>query len=881
MTQQLETPMMRQYLRMKAAHPDALLFFRLGDFYEMFFEDAETGARELEITLTSRTTGGGRRVPMCGVPYHAADAYIARLVDRGYKVALCEQAEDPRKARGLVRREVVRVVTPGTILDPEFLPAKGNNYIASVAYDGRSGAFGLAWLDYSTGDFRTSRVSGPRALDDLGDRLAGLEPSEVIIQPSAGEVPEVARLITRLTGRPPHPFREQSFRPAEAGRLLLEHFGTVSLEPFGCAEEPLATAAAGSLLAYLQEAKVGSLGHLRTLRTETGSGVMTLDAATRRNLELVEPLRSSPAQVGPHRGRGRPATLLGVLDLTVTAAGGRCLRQWVLRPLAALEPILRRQEAVAELAEKTLLREELRTELCKTFDLERLVARAAAGTAGARDLLALRESLAAVPAVQAALGAAGASLIRELAGRLDPVAELSDLIAQALVEEPPAGLRDGGLIRPGYSEEIDALRKAAQEGKAWLAAMEAEERKRTGIKSLKVGYSRVFGYFIEVTKPNLGSVPDRYIRRQTLAAAERFVTPELKEKEALILGAEERVKELEYEVFCGLRERAAAEAARVQATAGALATIDALLALAETARRRGYVRPEMVEESGIQIAAGRHPVVEALDVGEEFVPNDCRLGGDAPSFAIITGPNMAGKSTYCRQVALIVLLAQMGSFVPASSARLGLVDRIFTRIGAWDELGAGRSTFLVEMDETANILNHASPGSLIILDEIGRGTSTYDGLSLAWAVAEHIVREIGALTLFATHYHELIGLETTLPGVANYSIAVREVGEDIIFLRKVSRGAVDRSYGIQVARLAGLPPTVIQRAREILHSLETSSARDEVAYARTAPTQMVLFEPAESEIERELASLDLMNLTPLEALNKLHDLQKRARTGRR
>ena len=881
--------MMKQYQRIKAAHPDAILLFRLGDFYEMFFGDAEVGARELEITLTSRTTGAGGRVPMCGVPYHAVEAYLSRLVEKGYRVAVCDQVEDPRKAVGLVRREVVRVVTPGTLLDPAALPEKGNNYIAAVASSvagaSRRRVYGLAVLDYSTGEFRAAEFAGEAGLARLTDELACLEPAEVVVQPTAGEDVELGRTLARVLRRAPATYAEQAFRPARAAETLLGHFGVVSLESYGCADKPLAVAAAGGLLAYLRETGVGTLEHIRALRTDTGGEVMALDAATRRNLELVEPLRP-----GGGGGRVRQGTLLAVLDHTVTSAGGRLLRSWLLHPLTGLEPIQARQAAVAELAQGHLVREELRAELRQVYDLERLVTRAAAGAAGARDLLALRDSLAAVPAIRTALEGATAPLLGELAGRLDPVTEVGDLIRAALVDNPPVGLKDGGLIRPAYSPEADVLREAATGGKAWVAGLEVEERRRTGVKSLKVGYNQVFGYYIEVTRPNLGAVPPEYERRQTLANAERFVTPELKEREAVILGAEERLASLEYEIFVSVRERAAAEAARIQATAGAVATLDCLLALAEAARRYGYVRPEVGDQPGLVIKGGRHPVVERLQSTEEFVANDCTLGGAEPAFAIITGPNMAGKSTYCRQVALIVLMAQMGSLVPADAARLGLVDRIFTRIGASDELSGGRSTFLVEMSETANILHHATSRSLIILDEIGRGTSTYDGLSLAWAVAEHIAVGLGSLTLFATHYHELTELEQRLPGVVNYCISVRETGDDIVFLRKVARGAVDRSYGIQVARLAGLPAPIIGRAREILHELETAAplrgARDEVAAAGAfegslrRASQMVLFEAPPSETEREIADLDLVNLTPLEALTRLYALQERLRKGR-
>jgi len=886
LTADLATPMMKQYQRLKAAHPDALLFFRLGDFYEMFFEDAEIGARELEITLTSRTTGAAGRVPMCGIPYHAAGGYLSRLVEKGYKVAICDQVEDPRKAKGLVRRDITRVVTPGTLLELGALPEKGNNYIVSVAYDPSTKIVGLARLDFSTGEFRTAELggNGRDGLGELADELACLEPAEVIIQPAAGEDPALGRVLARAFGSVPAPYRDQAYRPAEAARVLTEHFGTPSLEAYGCAESPMAVAAAGSLVTYLKETQGAAPAHIRSLRTDTRGTSMGLDPATRRNLELVEPLRPGSALSRAGRGSTGSGTLLGTLDLTVTAAGGRLLRAWVLRPLVDGEAIRERLDAVAEMMEHGLVRADLRTALRKVYDMERLTARASAGTAGARDLLALRDSLAVVPAMRDALERAGSSLLRRVARALDPVDEVGDLVGRVLVDDPPAGLKDGGLVREGYSEEVDTLRGAASGGKAWIAALEADERKRTGIKSLKVGHNQVFGYYMEVTRPNLGLVPAHFERRQTLANAERFVTPELKEREAIILGAEEKLKELEYAIFCDIRSRIAREAGRIQATAQALAALDAVLSLAEAGHRYGYSVPEVVEEPGLVIKGGRHPVVERLRTGEEFVPNDCTLGGDDASFAVITGPNMAGKSTYCRQVALIALMAQMGSAVPATAARIGIVDRVFTRIGASDELSGGRSTFLVEMSETANILGHATRRSLIVLDEIGRGTSTYDGLSLAWAVAEHIVRRVRAITLFATHYHELTELETTLEGVVNWSISVREIGDDIVFLRKVSRGAVDRSYGIQVARLAGLPSEVIERARQLLHELETASrGRAEAAAALESRAlggvQVSLFEAGPSDIEKEIAGLDLVNMTPLGALTKLHELQERLRKG--
>jgi len=832
-TGELNTPMMEQYRRLKAACPGCLLFFRLGDFYELFFDDAIVGARELELTLTSRPTGAGQRVPMCGVPFHAAEAYLSRLVEKGYKVAVCDQVEDPRTAKGLVRREIVRVVTPGTVLDPGTLPAKANNYIASIVADPANGALGLAYLDYSTGEFRAAEYHGAVGKARLMDELICLEPAEIIFAPAVERDPELMGLLARLGRAKPTGFREEAWRPATAARVLAEHFGTVSLEAFGCADRPSAAAAAGGLLAYLKETLVGSLDHVRTLRTVDSGRGMTLDPATRRNLELIEPLHPGGASGlaaadGGTQGtdrfeRGRRGSLLGVLDHTVTAAGGRLLRSWVLHPLTDGEAIRSRQAAVAELAGRQAVRGELRRILARIHDLERLLARAATGTGGARDLWALAESLAVVPALRAALEETRVPVLRGLRENLDPVEDVVDLVKRALADDPPATLKEGGLIRSGYSAEVDSLREIASGGKAWVARLQAEERRRTGIKSLKVGYNQVFGYYIEVTRPNLALVPPEYERRQSLANAERFVTAALKEREASILGAEERLRVLEYNLFLEVRDRVTSRAERIQSTAKAVAELDALSSLAEAAARYGYVVPEIADEPGLVIKDGRHPVVERLEAAGRFVANDCVLGGSAPPFALVTGPNMAGKSTYCRQVALIVLMAQMGSLVPAASARIGLVDRIFTRIGSSDDLPGGRSTFLVEMSETANILNHATRRSLIILDEIGRGTSTYDGLSLAWAVAEYITTCIGALTLFATHYHELTELEGLLPGIVNYSISVKEVGRDIVFLRKVVRGAADRSYGIQVARLAGLPAAVIERAAEILQDLEGSA----------------------------------------------------------
>ncbi|MBX6377283.1 MAG: DNA mismatch repair protein MutS, partial [Clostridia bacterium] len=795
------TPMMEQYRRMKEEAGDALLFFRLGDFYEMFFEDAEVGARELELVLTGRD-GGGVRVPMCGVPAQAVDTYVNRLVQKGYRVAICEQVEDPAKARGLVRRAIVRIVTPGTVLDGQWLDATANNFLCAVA--SVDGVPGLAAVDISTGDFLVSQFR-PGSLDELLDGLARLLPRECLLGPAIGSDPALraalGRFGTFVTERP-----AAAFEPAQARRRLLEHFGVSSLHGFGCEGMTAAVSAAGALLDYLQETQRAALPHLTDLRVVTYGEEMLLDAATRRNLELTQSLRDG----------GRQGSLLDALDATVTAMGSRVLRRWVEAPLRRREPIEERLDAVEYFVRRPRLRAAVRRALDGVYDLERLQSRIACATAGPRELVALRRSLEALPTVRSSLSGDGElpALLARLAAALAVPSEPAALIARALVDDPPAAVAEGGVIREGFDPELDRLRQESRAGKAWVAELEARERERTGIRSLKVGYNKVFGYYIEVTHANRDLVPDDYVRRQTLAGAERYVTPELKEREEAILTAEERAAALELQHFVAVREAVARHTVAVQAAARSVGALDALAALAEVAATRGYVRPVVDEGLALVVEEGRHPVLEQSLGPHAFVPNDARLDGEGDRFLVVTGPNMAGKSTFARQIALIVLMAQMGSFVPARSCRVGLVDRVFTRIGAGDDIAGGRSTFMVEMQEVANILRNATERSLVVLDEVGRGTSTFDGLSIAWAVSEDLYGRVRARTIFTTHYHELTALEDLLPGVRNLTVAVRERDGGLVFLHRVVPGRAARSYGVEVARLAGLPAAVVERARE-------------------------------------------------------------------
>jgi DNA mismatch repair protein MutS len=900
------TPMFRQYRSIKKQYPDVILLFRLGDFYEMFEEDALIASSELELVLTGRGDGAkGERIPMCGIPFHAVDRYVARLIAKGHRVAICDQMEDPAFAKGIVRRDVTRVVTPGTVVEDAMLEAKANNYLVSLAvpeirrpptddrtrraWDGPPSAvgsqrspgpdgeppaardespqaIGLAVCDLSTGEFAVTEFSGPDAERQAAEELARLAPAELLLAEASVEW---GKALTQGAPVPITPLKAETFPRRGAREMLLRHFGVQSLHGFGCEGMTLAIEAAAGVLTYLRETKLPAAEHIRSLATYTTSSFMALDATARRNLELTQTMWDG----------SRSRTLLSILDATGTAMGGRLLRKWLERPLVDVTAINQRLDAVEELTRSALLRGELREALGKIADLERLVSRCATGTANARDLVAFRTSLEALPPLVEALAEVHAARLCDVRERLDPLAELVDLLARAILDEPPTTLREGGLIRDEYDEQLDGLRRDSREGKEWIANLEAAERERTGIKSLKVGFNDVFKYYIEVTKPNLAYVPSDYQRRQTTANAERYVTTELKEQESRILGAEKRMFEREYGLFCKVRERVGREASRVLATAAAVAELDVLAGYAESAVRHGYTRPVVDSGTILHIRNGRHPVVERLGQ-EPFVPNDLLMDEEANRLLVITGPNMSGKSTYLRQVALITLMAQAGCLVPADGAQIGVVDRIFTRVGAHDDLASGQSTFMVEMNETANILNNATSRSLVILDEIGRGTSTYDGLSIAWAVAEYL-QQVGAKTLFATHYHHLNDLADRLPGVKNYRIAVREDGHRIVWLRKIVPGGTDKSYGIQVARLAGLPETVIARAREVLDDLERGGrngagvpAEQTRVPAQTRRLQLTLFEGEEHPILDALRRLDLTTMTPIEALTRLHELQK-------
>ena len=859
MTSDKLTPMLRQYAAIKQEHPDVILMFRLGDFYEMFGDDAKTAAKELEITLTSRDAGRSGRMPMCGVPYHSVDRYVARLISRGYRVAICDQVEDPKVAKGLVKRQVTRVVTPGTILEDSMLEPGANNYLAALARVGET--CGLAVVDISTGEFAVTELSGQQR---LLDEISRFHPAEIL-------VPEETEML-QANGARQTPFTLDGFMsPRE---IVQKHFGVSTLRGFGCDEFTAGIDACAVIIKYLESTQPAALQHIRSLATYSTTGFMVLDASARRNLELTQSMFD----------QSKSKSLLQILDRTVTHIGARLLKRWLDQPLLDLDAINARLDAVEDFHGNLMMRTKVRETLAGIYDLERLTSRTVSGTANARDLIALRNSLRSLPALQEAIGTSKNETIQGLVKLLGPFDEIVKLITDSILEDPPIVMRDGGYIRQGFNEELDTLRSASRNGKDWIAALEAKERERTGIKSLKVGYNSVFGYYIEVSKSNLSLVPENYIRKQTMVNAERFITPELKEYEAMVLGAEEKSVQLEYDIFCQVRGQVAAEDERLTAAARAVAEIDVLCSMAEVAAANRYVRPEINAGTEIVIKNGRHPVVERLQIGELFVPNDCRLDPEQNTLLIITGPNMAGKSTYLRQVALIVLMAQIGSFVPAESAQIGIVDRIFTRVGAHDELYSGQSTFMVEMNETANIINNATDRSLIILDEIGRGTSTFDGLSIAWAVAEHIKR-IGAKTLFATHYHQLNDLESMFPGIKNFRIAVKEDGERIVWLRKIMPGGTDRSYGIHVARLAGLPQEVIERAKEILWQLESNGAKglgahDAKITKRTQKLQLTLFEVEQHPVLLDLEGIDVDTLTPIEALTKLHELQTRLKDRR-
>ena len=875
------TPMMQKYMDTKAEYPGCILFYRLGDFYEMFFEDAVTVSRELELTLTGKSCGLEERAPMCGVPDHAVDGYLNRLGAKGYKVAICEQTEDPKQAKGLVRREVVRVVTPGTILDSQMMDESRNNYIMCIVY--LADRYGVSVADVSTGDyFVTELPDGGK----LKDEIFKFTPSEIICNESfymsGMDLDDLKdRLKIAL-----YALDAWYFDDALCRKNLLEHFQVKTLDGLGLGDLDCGVISAGALLQYLLETQKNNLAHMTRITPYTTGKYMMLDSSTRRNLELCETLRE----------KQKRGSLLWVLDKTRTAMGARTLRKYVEQPLIEQGEIERRLDAVAELKDAAISREEIREYLSPVYDLERLITKITYGTANPRDLTAFSGSLEMLPHVRYILEEMHSDLLCEVRENLDTLEDLCSLVKSAIAEEPPLAMKEGNIIRDGYNQEVDTLRRAKSEGKGWLARLEEEEREKTGIKNLKIKYNKVFGYYLEVTNSYKNMVPDYFTRKQTLANAERYITPELKDLEDTILGAEDKLYALEYELYCTVRDTIAGEVERIQRTAGAVAELDVFSTLALVAERNHYVRPQINGKGVIDIKDGRHPVVEQMIPDGSFICNDTFLNDKKQRISIITGPNMAGKSTYMRQTALIVLMAQIGSFVPAAKADIGLVDRIFTRVGASDDLASGQSTFMVEMTEVANILRNATAKSLLILDEIGRGTSTFDGLSIAWAVVEYIsdARLLGAKTLFATHYHELTELEGKIEHVNNYCIAVKEKGDDIVFLRKIVKGGADKSYGIQVAKLAGVPDLVITRAKEIVEELSDGDITDRVSeiavkcpqkpqkkvksrkYDEVDLTQFSLFDTVQDDdVLEELKNIDVGNLTPIDALNTIYRLQNK------
>lgn len=912
------TPMMQQYMETKNEYKDCILFYRLGDFYEMFFDDALTASKELEITLTGKNCGLDERAPMCGIPYHAVDGYLSKLISKGYKVAICEQVEDPKTAKGIVKREVIRIVTPGTNLNTQVLDETKNNYLMSIVHTDNE--YGISIVDITTGDFYLTEVDTNRKLLDEINKFG---PTEIICNDSfyvsGVDIDDLKnRLGISISALEPWYFDDELCH-----RSLKNHFQVSSLDGLGLKDYTIGVIAAGSIMQYLVETQKNSLSHLTTIIPYVTSKYMLLDSSTRRNLELNYTLRE----------KQKRGSLLWVLDKTKTAMGARLLRNYIEQPLIDAEEINGRLDAIAELNNNLIMREEIREYLNPVYDLERLITKVSYKSANPRDLIAFKSSLSMLPHISCLLTEVESKLLKEIYHNLDPLEDVFDLIEKAIVEEPPLALKEGGIIKEGYNEEVDKLRKAKTEGKTWLADLEAKERDNTGIKNLKIKYNKVFGYYLEVTNSYQSLVPDTWSRKQTLANAERYITPELKELEDIILGAEDKLFSLEYDLFTEIRDKIAKEVVRIQTTAKAVAKIDVFASLALVAERNNFVRPNINEEGVIDIKDGRHPVVEKMITNDLFVSNDTYLDNKENRVSIITGPNMAGKSTYMRQTALIVLMAQIGSFVPAASANVGIVDRIFTRVGASDDLASGQSTFMVEMTEVANILRNATKNSLLVLDEIGRGTSTFDGLSIAWAVVEHISnpRLLGAKTLFATHYHELTELEGKLDSVNNYCIAVKEQGEDIVFLRKIVKGGADKSYGIQVAKLAGVPDSVLKRARQIANELsehditinaktignvketvgtdsidgslsnqdalvvssdlsqrnsqeldDDNNTRKEECKARKKKkinnelNQLSIFsvDSFNDDIILELRELDIANMTPLDAMNKLYSIQK-------
>lgn len=873
------TPMMQHYLKTHEEYKDCILFYRLGDFYEMFFDDAKVVSKELELTLTGKSCGAEERAPMCGIPYHAAETYLTRLVKKGYKVAICEQVEDPKLAKGMVKREVTRVVTPGTTLNAQALDETKNNYIMCIAYIGDH--YGISSADITTGDYYVTEVDSERKLLDEVNKY---QPTEIICNEafyiSGIDIDDMKNRMGIVI----YSLDAWYFSDETAQMTLKDHFKVRDLEGLGLADYDSGVVAAGALLKYLYETQKTTLSNLVAIHPYTTGKFMIIDSSTRRNLELVETLRE----------KQKRGSLLWVLDKTRTAMGARTLRSFVEQPLIERTEIEERYDAIDEFNTNAITREEIREYLNSVYDLERLITRVTYQTANPRDLIAFRNSIHMLPPIKTLMSDFQSPLLKRLYEQLDTLDELYELIERSITEEPPLTLHDGGILKEGYNEEVDRLRKAKTDGKSWLADLEAKEREKTGIKNLKIKYNKVFGYYLEVTNSFKDMVPDYFTRKQTLANAERFITPELKELEDVILGAEDKLIVLEYELFREVRQKVADEVVRIQKTAKAVAQIDVFASLATVAEQNNYCRPKLNEKGLIDIKDGRHPVVERMIQNEMFVANDTYLDNGSNRVSIITGPNMAGKSTYMRQSALIVLMAQIGSFVPAKSAKIGIVDRIFTRVGASDDLASGQSTFMVEMSEVANILRNATSNSLLILDEIGRGTSTFDGLSIAWAVVEHISnpRLLGAKTLFATHYHELTELEGKLNSVNNYCIAVKEKGDDIVFLRKIVKGGADKSYGIQVAKLAGVPDNVIERAKEIVEELsnnditeivqnisaEGSSKRSKPKLDEVDLEQISLLDTMDNDtILNELKELDLGQMTPIEAMNKLYELQNKVK----
>jgi DNA mismatch repair protein MutS len=864
------TPMVQQYLAIKQQYPDAILFYRMGDFYEMFFEDAKTASQILDIALTSRNKNDEEPIPMCGVPHHAARGYIARLIEQGFKVAICEQVEDSAKAKGLVKRDVVRVITPGVVVDTDILDAGSNNFL--MALSSWEGRYGIAHLDISTGAFKVTESDD---FEKIADECKRIEPRETLVAESHREVPDIKMLIETLGETSVNTLEDKWFEPESGRGRLLRQFKTHSLEGFGCEAWRAGISAAGALLHYVGETQKGDLVHISGITSYSLSDFMVVDEVSRRNLELFEAIWT----------RARRGSLLGVMDRTLTPMGARMLRAWIQYPLLNLEEIRRRLDGVEEAKGNLPVRRSVRKALEEIQDLERLNARIALNRCNARDLVALKRSIERLPKTRSLLNEFASPAFSQMASTWDDLSDIAALIEEAIFDDPPLTTREGGMIKPGFNMELDALVQRSREGKEWISGLEAKERASTSINSLKVGFNKVFGYYIEVTKSHLALVPTHYVRKQTLVNAERYITEDLKTYEARVLGAEEKQAELEYKLFCLVREKVAESNRRIAMMAEIVSTLDVLTALAELADQNDYVKPVIHDGDDLLLRESRHPVVEKLVSSERFVPNTVEMNGDDRQVIIITGPNMAGKSTLLRQVALLIIMAQMGSFVPAEAASIGIVDRVFTRVGALDNLAEGRSTFMVEMQETANILHNATERSLVILDEIGRGTSTFDGLSIAWAVAEylHDRKGVGIKALFATHYHELTDLALTKSRVKNYNIAVKEWNEEVIFLRKLVEGGTNRSYGIQVARLAGVPAQVLERAKEILKNIESGELNGvgEPVLARTgepvdkeASVQYSLFKTSQEVVISALKNLNLSNMTPLQALNELNALKE-------